>query len=63
VTDEDGLLAAIVERPEDDLPRLAYAEWLEEHGRPDLGATPAGPPGPRRGHGECRGERLCCGGR
>jgi uncharacterized protein (TIGR02996 family) len=33
MTDEDGLLAAIRESPGDDLPRLAYADWLEEHGQ------------------------------
>src|SRR5262245_5485156 len=27
-----ALLAAIRESPEDDLPRLAYADWLEEQG-------------------------------
>jgi uncharacterized protein (TIGR02996 family) len=33
MTDEEGLLAAIVGTPGDDLPRLAYADWLEEHGQ------------------------------
>jgi uncharacterized protein (TIGR02996 family) len=28
----DGLLAAILEDPDDDVPRLVYADWLEEHG-------------------------------
>jgi uncharacterized protein (TIGR02996 family) len=27
-----ALLAAILDSPDDDLPRLAYADWLEEHG-------------------------------
>ena len=29
-----GLLRAIREHPDDDLPRLVYADWLEEHGEP-----------------------------
>ncbi len=31
--DEDALLATIAANPADDLPRLVYADWLEEHGR------------------------------
>ncbi|MBX3162421.1 MAG: TIGR02996 domain-containing protein [Deltaproteobacteria bacterium] len=31
---EAGLLAAIRERPEDDAPRLVYADWLTERGDP-----------------------------
>jgi uncharacterized protein (TIGR02996 family) len=30
-----AFLAAITERPDDDLPRLVYADWLEENGEPD----------------------------
>ncbi|MBX9624306.1 MAG: TIGR02996 domain-containing protein [Gemmataceae bacterium] len=34
-TDEQlALWAAIRDRPDDDLPRLVYADWLEEHGDP-----------------------------
>src|SRR2546423_14803585 len=33
--DEDALLAAIDAEPHDDLPRLAYADWLEENGDVD----------------------------
>ncbi len=33
--DEDGLLEAIVSNPEDDVPRLVYADWLEEQGETD----------------------------
>src|SRR5207253_2059718 len=36
--DEDqqqALIRAVVENPDDDLPRLVYADWLEEHGDPD----------------------------
>src|SRR4051794_5039051 len=28
----DALLQAILDSPDDDLPRLAYADWLEENG-------------------------------
>jgi uncharacterized protein (TIGR02996 family) len=31
--DEDGLLRAVVEDPDDDVPRLVYADWLEENGQ------------------------------
>jgi uncharacterized protein (TIGR02996 family) len=33
VTDESALLAAICAAPEDDSPRLVYADWLEENGK------------------------------
>src|SRR6516162_4283405 len=29
--DEPALLAAIAAHPEEDTPRLAYADWLDEH--------------------------------
>lgn len=32
MTEREALLAAIVREPEDDLPRLIYADWLEERG-------------------------------
>jgi uncharacterized protein (TIGR02996 family) len=32
--DAESLLAAIAAEPDDDLPRLAYADWLDEHGLP-----------------------------
>jgi uncharacterized protein (TIGR02996 family) len=32
MTDEAALLAAIRDSPDDDLPRLAYADWLDENG-------------------------------
>jgi elongation factor Tu len=35
MTGEDGLLLHLRERPEDALARLAYADWLDEHGRSD----------------------------
>jgi uncharacterized protein (TIGR02996 family) len=32
MTDEPALLAAIAARPDDDTPRLVYADWLDDHG-------------------------------
>jgi uncharacterized protein (TIGR02996 family) len=34
MTDADALLAAIAAHPDEDTPRLVYADWLEEHDRP-----------------------------
>jgi uncharacterized protein (TIGR02996 family) len=34
-TPDDAFLRAIVARPDDDTPRLVYADWLEEHGDAD----------------------------
>lgn len=36
--EEDALLAAIRATPEDDVPRVVYADWLDEHGRGDRAA-------------------------
>jgi uncharacterized protein (TIGR02996 family) len=33
--DERALVQAIITAPDDDLPRLVYADWLDEHGRPE----------------------------
>jgi uncharacterized protein (TIGR02996 family) len=33
--DQQALYAAVVASPDDDLPRLVYADWLEEHGDAD----------------------------
>jgi uncharacterized protein (TIGR02996 family) len=33
MSEENALLAAIREHPDEDTPRLAYADWLDEHGR------------------------------
>jgi uncharacterized protein (TIGR02996 family) len=33
VSPEDGFLQDIVECPDDDAPRLIYADWLEDHGQ------------------------------
>ena len=32
MTDGEGLLAAIIAEPDDDVPRLIYADWLDEQG-------------------------------
>src|SRR4051794_37806158 len=32
---DDAILASIIEQPDDDLPRLAYADRLAENGDPD----------------------------
>ncbi len=34
MSDEAALLAAIYANPDDDTPRLVYADWLDEHGDP-----------------------------
>jgi uncharacterized protein (TIGR02996 family) len=34
MTDADAFLAAIMANPSDDLPRLVFADWLDEHGDP-----------------------------
>src|SRR5215471_3698309 len=31
----EAFLRSIIEAPDDDAPRLAYSDWLEEHGEPD----------------------------
>ena len=36
--DEAAFLAAIGEQPADALPRLIFADWLDEHGRADEAA-------------------------
>jgi uncharacterized protein (TIGR02996 family) len=35
VTDEDRLLDAIRDEPDEDLPRLIYADWLDDHRQPE----------------------------
>jgi uncharacterized protein (TIGR02996 family) len=35
MTDRDALLAAVVAHPDDDTPRLVFADWLDDHGEPD----------------------------
>lgn len=38
LSDADALLDAIWAAPDDDTPRLVYADWLEEHDEPELAA-------------------------
>ena len=33
--EEQALLSTIVADPDNDRPRMVYADWLEEHGEPD----------------------------
>src|SRR5262249_488094 len=35
MTDGDALLQTIIDNPDDDAPRLVYADWIEEHGEPE----------------------------
>lgn len=35
MTQHDALLAAVCDAPDDDLPRLVYADWCDENGDPD----------------------------
>ncbi|HEY1190358.1 MAG TPA: TIGR02996 domain-containing protein [Gemmata sp.] len=37
MNDRDSLLAAIFEHPDEDTPRLMFADWLQENGAPDRG--------------------------
>jgi uncharacterized protein (TIGR02996 family) len=33
MTPDDAFVQDILDHPEDDAPRLVYADWLEEHGQ------------------------------
>src|SRR3954447_2290691 len=35
MSDRDALLAAVRQAPDDDAPRLVFADWLDEHGEAD----------------------------
>lgn len=35
MTGQDSFIATILAAPDDDLPRLVYADWLDEHGEPE----------------------------
>jgi uncharacterized protein (TIGR02996 family) len=35
MTEQEAFLQAIIEEPDDDTPRLVYADWLDEHGEDD----------------------------
>src|SRR5262249_52401492 len=37
VSTHEAFLAAVLETPDDDTPRLIYADWLDEHGEPERG--------------------------
>src|SRR5262245_2184200 len=37
-SDAEALWAAVLANPEDDAPRLVYADWLDEHGQPERAA-------------------------
>ena len=69
MTEEDGLLQGIVANPEDDAPRLVYADWLDERGDADRAAfirlqievariERANPRGPRTSYVAVQGRRL-----
>ena len=33
--EREALLAAVVADPDNDLPRLVYADWCDDHGEPE----------------------------
>src|SRR6516162_10243136 len=35
MTEHEGFLDAIKAEPDDDTPRLIYADWLDDHGQPE----------------------------
>ena len=35
MTAENSFLRAVIESPDDDAPRLIYADWLDDHGDPE----------------------------
>ena len=35
MTERDSLSAAVLADPADDLPRLVFADWCDDHGDPD----------------------------
>lgn len=65
-TDGDALRRAVLADPDEDTPRLIYADWLDENGQPDragfiraqIEAVRAGPSGLRARAAEDRAERL-----
>jgi uncharacterized protein (TIGR02996 family) len=38
MTPDEAFLADIIESPDDDTPRLVYADWLEDNDQPDRAA-------------------------
>lgn len=65
MTEREALLRAICDNPDDDTPRLVFADWLDEHGEPEraefirvqIELTRA-PDEKRRGVLEARGKEL-----
>ncbi len=37
MSDEQGILEDVLAHPDDDAPRLVYADWLDEHGQAERG--------------------------
>ncbi len=35
MNERDALLHAVCDNPDDDVPRLVFADWLQEHGEED----------------------------
>ena len=35
MNERDALLKAVCDHPDEDTPRLVFADWLHEHGEPD----------------------------
>jgi uncharacterized protein (TIGR02996 family) len=66
MTEREALLAAVCANPDDDTPRLVFADWLEENGEPEraefirLQCELAGglPPGPERSALVSRSHKL-----
>jgi uncharacterized protein (TIGR02996 family) len=66
MTHDNAFRRDIIENPDDDTPRLVYADWLDEHGQPEraefirvqceLARMPAGDP--RRAELEAREREL-----
>jgi len=46
LADETAFLAAIADAPHDRAPRLVFADWLDEHDRPDEATRWRLPPPP-----------------
>ena len=57
LTDEQALIRAIVVEPRNILPRLVYADWLDDHDRPDEAAL-VRRPGPPLGSGRAAAGKL-----
>jgi uncharacterized protein (TIGR02996 family) len=58
VSDGDALLAAIAAHPDDDTPRLVYADWLDEHNDPGPAGRASSPGGAGPGTNAIRAEFI-----